>query len=102
MSFRLRPLGSLQIRAFVVAAVCGAVGLALSAGPALGELPKYPECTRQATKQETDAAKGAHTAAKGFFDKQDYDRAIRSWRDAYDFDCNAHPLLINIANAYEK
>ncbi len=35
-------------------------------------------------------------------DRGDYDKAIQYWRAAYGFDCTAHRLLINIANAYEK
>lgn len=69
---------------------------------AFGDTPNYPECTKQVSKQEQEAAKGAHQAAKGFAERNEWDKAVRYWRDAYDFDCNAHPLLINIGNAYEK
>jgi tetratricopeptide (TPR) repeat protein len=49
-----------------------------------------------------DAAKGLHKAAQQYYAKARYDRAIASWSDAYNFDCRAHRLLINIGNAYEK
>lgn len=62
----------------------------------------YPECTRKPTAADTDGAKGAHKAASQFYDRGDYDKAIRYWTDAYSFDCTAHGVLINIANAYEK
>ncbi|MBW2455589.1 MAG: hypothetical protein JRI68_13805, partial [Deltaproteobacteria bacterium] len=51
---------------------------------------------------DVEAAKGMHTAAKQFYDKARYDRALETWVDAYNFDCNAHMLLINIGNPYEK
>ena len=45
---------------------------------------------------------GAHKAAIQFYERADYDRAIRYWNDAYEFDCTAHGVLINIASAYER
>ncbi len=62
----------------------------------------YPACDHEPTESDVEAAKGMHTAAKQFYDKARYDRAIETWVDAYNFDCNAHMLLINIGNAYEK
>lgn len=62
----------------------------------------YPQCDRQPTADDVEGAKGAHKAAQRFYDKGQYEEAIRSWTDAYKFDCTAHPLLINIGNAYEK
>src|SRR5262249_38074107 len=51
---------------------------------------------------DLDGAKGAHKAAAQFYDRGDYDKAIRYWLDAYTFDCTAHSVLQNISNAYEK
>jgi hypothetical protein len=62
----------------------------------------YPSCDRQPTAEDIEGAKGAHKAAQRFYDKGQYEDAIRFWLDAYKFDCTAHPLLINIGNAYEK
>jgi hypothetical protein len=62
----------------------------------------YPQCTRKPSAADVEGAKGAHRAATQFYDRGEYDRAIQYWRDAYAFDCTAHAVLINIANAYEK
>ncbi len=64
--------------------------------------PSYPECTHKASPADIEGAKGAHKAASQFYDRGDYEKAIRYWTDAYSFDCTAHGVLINIANAYEK
>jgi tetratricopeptide (TPR) repeat protein len=75
-----------------------AAGLALAGDPAI----EYPECYRTATAADLEGAKGAHKAATQFYERADYDRAIQYWKDAYQLDCSAHGVLINIANAYEK
>ncbi len=82
----------------VGAAVLLSVGAALAADP----LPSYPECNKKPSQQDIEGAKGAHNAAKQFYDRADYDKAIRYWNDAYGFDCTANGLLNNIGNAYEK
>lgn len=78
--------------------------LALSMGAALAADPEpFPECTKgKPSKEDLEAAKGAHKAASQFYDRGEYDKALRYWRDAYSFDCTANDLLINIANSYEK
>ena len=81
------------------AAVALSVSLAFATDPVV---PSYPECTHKASPADTEGAKGAHKAASQFYDRGDYDKAIRYWTDAYAFDCTAHGVLINIANAYEK
>jgi hypothetical protein len=48
------------------------------------------------------AAKGAHQAATRFFERGAYDEAIRCWTDAYELDCTAHDLLLNIARALDR
>src|SRR3954466_850591 len=77
--------------------------LVMSAGLAFAQpAGPYPECTHKPTPSDLEGAKGAHKAASQFYDRGDYDKAIRYWTDAYSFDCTAHGVLINIANAYEK
>lgn len=78
--------------------------MALSASLAFATDPvsPYPVCNRKTSAADQEGAKGAHKAASQFYDRGDYEKAIRYWTDAYGFDCNAHPVLINIANAYEK
>jgi hypothetical protein len=80
------------------AGVLLAAGLALAGDPAVD----YPECTRTPSAADLEGAKGAHKAATQFYERADYARAIQYWKDAYQFDCTAHGVLINIANAYEK
>lgn len=82
-----------------------AVSASLIAGMALAQDPQNPfagECNRTATPEEIEGARGAHQAAKQFYDQAEYERAIQYWRDVFKFDCNAIPVLLNIANAYEK
>jgi hypothetical protein len=77
----------------------------LMAGLALAQNPQNPfagECNRTATQEEVDGARGAHQAAKQFYERAEYARAIQYWRDVFNFDCNAIGTLINIANAYER
>jgi tetratricopeptide (TPR) repeat protein len=59
-------------------------------------------CTRTPKPADVTAAKGAHKAAARFYERGAWDDAIRCWADAYSFDCTAHDLLVNIANALEK
>jgi Tetratricopeptide repeat len=78
------------------------VAILLGAGLSLAQPITYPECTHKPTPADVEGAKGAHKAATQFYEQGNYDRAIQDWRDAYSFDCTAHGVLINIANAYEK
>jgi hypothetical protein len=93
MSLNLKP------RSLRTPVVLGGLLLVLTA-PAHAET--YPRCERQPTQEDIEGAKGAHKAAQRFYDKGQYEEAIRMWMDAYRFDCTAHPLLLNIGNAYEK
>ena len=89
---------SAAARVVLGAAILLGAGAASADGPA----PMYPTCTKKPTAADIQGAKGAHSAAVRFYERGDYDRAIQYWRDAYSFDCTAHGVLINIANAYEK
>jgi hypothetical protein len=79
-----------------------AIALSVSLAFATDPVSPYVECTRKPTAADQEGAKGAHKAASQFYDRGDYEKAIRYWTDAYSFDCTAHGVLINIANAYEK
>lgn len=79
-----------------------AIALSVSLAFAAPDSNLYPECTRKPTAADLDGAKGAHKAASQFYERGDYEKAIRYWTDAYGFDCNAHGVLINIANSFEK
>lgn len=61
----------------------------------------YPECTKTPTESEVSAAKGAFEAGQVSFHEGDYDRAVLYWEDAFQRDCTAIALLLNLARAYE-
>jgi tetratricopeptide (TPR) repeat protein len=61
----------------------------------------YPDCTREPSDSDISAAKGAFQAGQVSFNESDYNRSITYWEDAYRRDCTAHPLLLNLARAYE-
>jgi tetratricopeptide (TPR) repeat protein len=79
--------------------------LALLAAPAIAHAEEptksYPDCGREPTDAEVQAAKGAFQAGNASFNEADYSRAIDYWEDAYRRDCTANPLLLNLARAYE-
>jgi len=80
-----------------------ALALLLAPAIALAEEPTkgYPDCGREPTDAEVQAAKGAFQAGNASFNEADYARAIDYWEDAYRRDCTANPLLLNLARAYE-
>ncbi|HKY40525.1 MAG TPA: hypothetical protein VJN18_31540 [Polyangiaceae bacterium] len=79
--------------------------LALLTVPAIAHAEEptksYPDCGREPTDAEVQAAKGAFQAGNASFNEADYSRAIDYWEDAYRRDCTANPLLLNLARAYE-
>ena len=78
----------------------GVLALALPAAAA-EETHPYVECTREASDTDVTAAKAAFQAGNVSFNEADYPRAILYWEDAFRRDCSAHPLLLNLARAYE-
>ena len=62
----------------------------------------FKACAGAPSKADEDAAKGLFAAGKTAYEEGDYTRAIQYWRDAFDRDCTANPLLLNLANAYER
>lgn len=63
--------------------------------------PAYPPCEVEPDERAMAAAKGAFEAGNAAFNEADYPRAITYWEDAYRRDCTAHPMLRNLARAYE-
>jgi len=49
----------------------------------------------------TDAAKEAFRAGQAAFNEGAYGQAVQHWSRAYDQDCTAHALLLNLATAQE-
>src|SRR5690349_1430760 len=79
-----------------------AIGVLAFPGAALAEeTHAYVECTHEASDTDLTAAKAAFQAGNVSFNEADYPRAILYWEDAFRRDCTAHPLLLNLARAYE-
>ena len=94
----MRVLGTWGLGVGAAVALCATATVAVAEAP----LPSYPECTKKPTPADVEGAKGAHKAASQFYERGEYEKAIRYWNDAYAFDCTANDLLVNIANAYER
>lgn len=86
-----------QASALLLVLAVGIPGQALAAD----ETHPYPECTHEASDADLTAAKAAFQAGNVSFNEADYPRAILYWEDAFRRDCTAHPLLLNLARAYE-
>src|SRR6187399_3347801 len=81
--------------------VIGALAVLCSTSMALADDPApFPECSSKPSQDDVESAKQSHIIATSRFNLQDWDKAIEFWRQAYSFDCTAHALLVNIANAY--
>src|SRR5204863_735302 len=81
-----------------------ALPLCLLAGQAIAAEPSthtYAECSREPSEADLTAAKAAFQAGNVSFNEADYPRALLYWEDAFRRDCSAHPLLLNLARAYE-
>lgn len=81
-----------------VAAVLAVANVARAADV---ETHQYPECGREPSEADLTAAKAAFQAGNVSFNEADYPRALLYWEDAFRRDCTAHPLLLNLARAYE-
>jgi hypothetical protein len=102
-SRRVRSLVALCAATLGIATIsgCGSDPARSPSTPA--PLVDYPPCETEATPpSHVEAAQGAHAAASRFYEKKNYTRAAELWRDAYEFDCTAHRVLINIGRAYDK
>jgi hypothetical protein len=81
-----------------------ALPLCLHAGQVLAAEPPthtYADCSREPSDADLTAAKAAFQAGNVSFNEADYPRALLYWEDAFRRDCTAHPLLLNLARAYE-
>ena len=89
---------SCRVRTSIIA---GALFLLPAVARAETPVQPYPPCERTPTKGDSAAAEGAFQAGNAAYGEADYDRAINYWEDAYRRDCTAHPMLLNLARAYE-
>jgi hypothetical protein len=69
------------------------------ASPAATGTP--PEACVTANPEDTEAAKRAYRDGQNSFSEGDYSHAAELWRWAYERDCTAHALLLNLAMAQE-
>jgi hypothetical protein len=90
---------SCRVRTTIITA--GALFLFPAIAQAEAPVTPYPPCDRAPTKGDSAAAEGAFQAGNAAYGEADYDRAINYWEDAYRRDCTAHPMLLNLARAYE-
>lgn len=79
-----------------------ALSVGLSVAGALAADTSYKACAGPPSKADQDAAKGLFAAGRTAYEEGDHPKAIQYWRDAFDRDCTASLLLVNLANAYEK
>ncbi|MEJ7732248.1 MAG: tetratricopeptide repeat protein [Polyangiaceae bacterium] len=64
--------------------------------------PAFPPCSKEPSPADVEGAAGSHRAAKAYYERGEYDKAVQLWRDAYSFDCSKPAVFLNMANAYEK
>jgi hypothetical protein len=64
--------------------------------------PDFPPCSKEPSAADVEGAAGSHRAAKAYYERGEYDKAVQLWRDAYSFDCSKPAVFLNMANAYEK
>jgi hypothetical protein len=64
--------------------------------------PAFPPCGKEASPADVEGAAGSHRAAKAYYERGEYDKAVQLWRDAYSFDCSKPAVFLNMGNAYEK
>lgn len=82
--------------------ICGGLVLGSTTMASAQSADPYPPCTKTPTKGDQEAAEGAFKAGFGSYQEGDYNKAIMYWMDAYQRDCTAHALLLNLANAHER
>lgn len=62
----------------------------------------YGACTGPTPKISQDAAKTLFGLGKKSYESGNDAEAIKYWRDSFEKDCNATPMLLNLANAYQR
>lgn len=62
----------------------------------------YGACTAPTPKASQEAAKTLFGLGRKSYEQGNDAEAIKYWRDSFDKDCNATPMLLNLANAYQR
>jgi tetratricopeptide (TPR) repeat protein len=81
-------------------AAIGSAQTPLAEGAAPPPSPEHEACVAPSA-QDTEDAKQAFRDGQVAFSEGDYSHAAELWRWAYDRDCSAHALLLNLATALE-
>jgi hypothetical protein len=90
------PLALVVVAAFVAPAVLPVlVARAETTAP-------YGACTAPTPKASQEAAKTLFGLGRKSYEQGNDAEAIKYWRDSFDKDCNATPMLLNLANAYQR
>lgn len=62
----------------------------------------YKECLTAPSAEDRVAARGLFKAGIVAFQENDFPRAIEHWKEAFERDCTASLMLLNLGKAYEK
>ncbi len=71
------------------------------AQPSSGGTDDFPQCSKQVTSEDSEAAHNAYLAGKASYDTSKYGAAITKFREAYARDCTKHELLVILSRSYE-
>ncbi len=96
----LLPGGALSLALLTLAASGNAADPAAPPAGLPAELGA--SCAGAPSATEIQAGSVAARVAAQFFERGDWDKAIRYWTQAYASDCTGFAVLINLADAYEK
>lgn len=77
-----------------------AVGLLWPSVGRAADTAEAPRCPAPAA-EDTEAARGLFRRGQAAFNEGAYDQALELWKRAYELDCTAHGLLLNLAMAHE-
>jgi len=88
-------------RAALCLLACWVSSLPASPAAAQSLEPTPVSACPEPTASDTQAAKTAFRDGQHAFTEGAYSSAVDLWSDAYRLDCNAHPLLLNLAMAQE-
>ena len=91
-----------RVTALLLLALCWAQrGAAQAPPPAAAAPAPAPRACTTPSPQDVDAAKQAFRDGQSAFSEGDYQQAAELWQWAYEQDCSAHALLLNLATAQE-
>jgi tetratricopeptide (TPR) repeat protein len=90
-----------RLRCFGLRAVAAGCLIGGAASAEETSKPLTDGCTNSSTARDPEAARVAFRAGQTAFSEGGYARAVELWNQAYEDDCTAHALLLNLAMAQE-